>query len=47
MMKKVLNIVAIVANLAIITGLVRDTYDRVGATRRKTVTPSFEENDEV
>ena len=48
-MKKLLNVLAIVANIAIITGLVSDTCHRVGAARRKKeVTPSLDdEYDEV
>ena len=48
-MKKLLNVLAIVANIAIITGLVTDTCHRFGAARRKKeVTPSLDdEYDEV
>ena len=48
-MKKLLNVLAIVANIAIISGLISDSYHRVVAARRKKdVTPSLEdEYDEV
>ncbi len=46
-MKKLLNVLAIVANIAIITGLVTDTCHRVGATRRKKeLTPTCLDDDE-
>ncbi len=48
-MKKLMNVLAIVANIAIITGLISDTCHRFGATKRnKEVTPSLDdEHDEV
>ena len=48
-MKKLMNVLAIVANIAIITGLISDTCHRFGAARRKKeVTPSLDdEHDEV
>jgi hypothetical protein len=43
-MKKLMNVLAIVANIAIITGLISDTCHRVGAARRKKeVTPSLDD----
>ena len=45
MMKKVFNALAIFANIAIVIGLVKDTYDRLATKREETVTDL--ENDEV
>lgn len=45
-MKRILNLLGIIANIAIVSGLVKDTADKIGSMRRKnTVTNS--ENDEV
>lgn len=39
-MKQIINLLAIVANIAICTSLLSDTYHRFGATKRKKdVTP--------
>ena len=39
-MKKFMNVLAIFANIAIITGLVTDTINRVGSKRRESLTNS-------
>ena len=45
-MKRILNLLGIIANIAIVSGLVKDTADKIGSMRRKnTVTNS--ENDEI
>ena len=48
-MKKLLNLIGIIANIAICTSLLSDTYHRFGATKRKKeVTPCLDnEYDEV
>ena len=48
-MRKLLNVLAIVANVAIVTSLITDTCHRFGATKRKKeVTPCLDdEYDEV
>lgn len=39
-MKQIINLLAIVANIAICTNLITDTYHRFGATKsKKEVTP--------
>ena len=45
-MKKILNIISVVSNLAIIVGLVTNTYFRVMGARQKTTVTNLE-NDEV
>ena len=45
-MKKILNIISVASNLAIIVGLVTDTYFRVRGARQKTTVTDLE-NDEV
>ena len=45
-MKKILNIISVASNLAIIVGLVTDTYFRVRGARQKTTVTNLE-NDEV
>lgn len=43
-MKKLLNLIGIVANLAIVASLITDTCHRFGATKRKKeVTPSLDD----
>lgn len=43
-MKKIINLLAIVANIAIFTNLITDTYHRFGATKsRKEVTPCLDD----
>ena len=43
-MKKLLNVLAIVANIAIVTNMITDTYHRFGATKsRKEVTPCLDD----
>ncbi len=47
-MKKLLNVLSIVANIAIITGLITDTWYRIGAAKRKNDAPtSLDENDKI
>ena len=45
-MKKILNIINVVSNLALIVGLVTNTYFRVRGAREKTTVTDLE-NDEV
>ena len=45
-MKKILSIISLASNLAIIVGLVTDTYFRVRGARQKTTVTNLE-NDEV
>ena len=42
-MKKIINLLAIVANIAIITGLVTDTCHRLATRRKKEVTSSLDD----
>ena len=44
-MKRLFNALAIIANIAIVVGLVKDTYGRLATKREKTVTDF--DNDEV
>jgi len=47
-MKKLLNVLSIVANIAIITGLITDTWYRIGAAKRKNDAPtSLDEDDKI
>jgi hypothetical protein len=47
-MKKLLNVLSIVANIAIITGLITDTWYRNGAAKRKNDAPtSLDEDDKI
>ena len=46
-MKKVLNVISIASNVAIILGRVTDTYFRVKGARQKKPTVTDLENDEV
>jgi len=46
-MKKILNVISIASNVAIILGLVTDTYFRVKGARQKKPTVTDLENDEV
>ena len=41
--KKIINLLAIVANIAIITGLVTDTCHRLATRRKKEVTHSLDD----
>ena len=46
-MKKILNVISIASNVAIILGLCTDTYFRVKGSRQKKPTVTDLENDEV
>lgn len=47
-MKKLLNLIGIVANLAIVASLITDTCHRLATRRKKEVTPCLDdEYDEV
>ncbi len=45
-MKSILNLLGIIANIAIVSGLVKDTADRIGSMRRKKTVTNID-NDEV
>jgi hypothetical protein len=47
-MKRIINLLAIVANIAIVTSLITDTCHRLATRRKKEVTPCLDnEYDEV
>ena len=46
-MKKILNIISVASNLAIIVGLVTDTYFRVRGAKQKTTVTDLEHEQEI
>ncbi len=46
-MKKILNIISVASNLAIIVGLVTDTYFRVRGARQKTTVTDLEHEQKI
>ncbi len=46
-MKKILNIINVVSNLALIVGLVTNTYFRVRGAREKTTVTDLEHEQEI
>ena len=42
-MNKFFNLLAIIANVAIVTGLVKDTYKRLTPDKRRVTTPDYDE----
>lgn len=42
-MNKLFNLLAIIANVAIVTGLVKDTYKRLTPDKRRVTTPDYDE----
>ena len=45
-MKKLFNVLAIIANIAIVAGLVKDTYTRLTPKRENTVT-NLEDDEQI
>lgn len=45
-MKQLFNLIAVIANLCIVSGLIKDTADKIGSMKRKNTVTNLE-NDEV